>query len=380
VVADAYASPGPYIRALLKSNLSARTAWTRATTANGNVRAFASDRTPGAVALMDPERASSGFTRSIVLAAGASGAVPAGPGGGSEPPGGWELVVPPVPTSAPDAFALGARPGTPTLDALPLAGTTTTLGVPVEVPPGVRLGTAYRLGTRWIPLDEPKAADGQPGPAADSRTELLAPEAAASVVDVAEAATRAAVIEAPITLPPASGRYRLEVTMHDQDGVALPHAVQESIPGVIVHVGGPGAAWLDAPASVEVTAGTQAAVQVIVTNGEATPWGDCPTRAGTPALDALEGCPVVRLVGRWLSLGGDAGTAPIVRTMAVPAGSAVTTWLAGPTPVEPGTYLLVATLERTVATGETAVLGRPVAITVEVSSSPLLPAEPTSGT
>jgi hypothetical protein len=199
-------------------------------------------------------------------------------------------------------------------------------------------------------------------------------------VDVAGAATRATVIEAPITLPPSTGRYRLEVTLHDADGVALPHAVQESIPGVIVHVGGPGAAWLDAPASVEVTAGSQAAVQVIVTNGEATPWGACPARPGTPALDALDACPVVRLVGRWVPLGGAGSTAPIVRMMDVPAGSAVTTWLAGSMPVEPGTYLLIASLERTVAPGSMTVLGRPVAITVEVISSPLLPPLPTSGT
>jgi hypothetical protein len=388
VVADAYGAPAPYVRALLKSKQSARTAWSRAATKNGNMTAFASERTPGAVAFMDPERTSSGFTRSLVVASGASTVVPAGPVGGSggTPPGGWEVVIPPAPTAAPDAFALGASPGTPRLAGMPLAGATVELSLPVEAPPDVTLGTSYQLGTRWIPLDGP-AAVAEPtvavpptaGGGPDAAVAVVAPEASASRVDVATAATRGGVIAAPVDLPAASGRYRLEVTVHGAGGVALPYAVQASIPGVIVHVGGPGAAWIDAPPAVEATAGTRASIQVLVTNGEGDPWGACAAPEKLPSVDLIEGCPVVRLVGRWLPLAGGEGAPPIVRSLEVSAASGTVTWLAGPVPAVPGTYLLVASLERTIGGGPATVLGRPVAITVEVTAAPLVPPSPSSG-
>ena len=81
VAADAYASPVPYLRTLLGQRKSARTAWDRAPTANGNVRAFASERTRGAIALMDPEKPTSGFTAIAGPRRGQRrGIVPAGPG------------------------------------------------------------------------------------------------------------------------------------------------------------------------------------------------------------------------------------------------------------------------------------------------------------
>lgn len=381
VVADAFASPASYVRSLLGSKVSARAAWNRSSTAHDNVRAFASARTPGALALMDPERASSGFTRSLVLATGASGLVPAGPVRGSEtPPGGWEVVAPPGPTATQDAFALGARPGQPTLAGLAVAGTTVDLGLPVEVPADVKLGAAYRIGTRWTPLDGPAAAGDAtegggdvPAVGSEGTVAIVAAEAAASRVDVADATTTGAQITAKVPLPATSGRYRLEVTVHDADGVALPYDVQASIPAVIVHVGGPGAAWIDAPASVKVTAGTRASVQLLVTNGEADAWGSCVPLSRSLGIDRETSCPTVQLVGRWLSLDGDGTAASIVRELDIPAASVAATWLAGPVPAEPGTYLLVATIERMTGDGAASVLGRPVAITVDVTVAPLVP-------
>lgn len=381
VVADAFATPAAYMRTILGSQVSARSAWNRSSTAHDNVRAFASERTPGALALMDPERASSGFTRSLVLATGASGLVPAGPVRGTEtPPGGWELVAPPTPTATPDAFALGARPGLPTLAGLPVAGTTVDLGLPVEVPSDVTLGAAYRIGTRWIPLDGPTAAGdptdsggGPVGDDSDGAVAIVAAEAAASRVDVAEAATNGTQITAAVPLPAASGRYRLEVTVHDADGVALPYDVQASIPAVVVHVGGPGAAWIDAPPSLKVRAGTRTSVQLLVTNGEAGAWGTCIPVARSLGVDRDTSCPTVRLVGRWLPLDGSGSAPAIVRALAIPAASVATTWLAGLVPAVPGTYLLVATIERSVDGDAASVLGRPVAITVDVAAAPLVP-------
>ncbi len=192
-----------------------------------------------------------------------------------------------------------------------MAGTTVDLGLPVEVPSDVKLGAAYRIGTRWIPLDGPTAA-GEPteagseavGDGSDGAVAVVAAEAAASRVDVAEATTNGTQITAAVPLPAVSGRYRLEVTVHDADGVALPYDVQASIPAVVVHVGGPGAAWIDAPPSVKVTAGTRASVQLLVTNGEADAWGSCIPVARSLGIDRETSCPTVRLVGRWLPLDG----------------------------------------------------------------------------
>ena len=383
VAADAYASPVPYLRTLLGQRKSIRAAWDRAPTANGNVRAFASERTRGAIGLMDPEKASSGFSRSLVLTAGTPGIVPSGPvPGASTPPGGWEIVAPPQPSVAPDAFDLGAQPGTPALEGMPLAGSTIGIRLPVEVPSGVALGTAYRLGTRWIPLDEtgvsaePAPGDdptASPGTAPAAEPALVARESSASLVDVLPATVAGSDIAAAVTLPGTTGRYRLEVTLHARDGVALPYAVQASIPGVVVHVGGPGAAWLDAPPTLSVGAGTLTSVQVVATNGEATSWGSCAPgpRLSGPGSDAS--CPTVRLVGRWVAITGSGTAAPISRELAVPAATARTTWLSGTVPAEPGTYLLVASLERSSGDGLPQVLGRPITITVLVVGQPLVP-------
>ncbi len=384
VVADAYASPVPYLRVLLGEGKSARTAWDRSPTANDNVRSFASDRTKGAVALMDPERASSGFERSLVLAAGSAGIVPAGPvPGASTPPGGWELVLPPQPSVAPDAFDLGAVPGTPSLAGMPLAASTVDLHLPVTVPPGVTLGSAYRLGTRWVPLDEAGVtADPVPGtdpaaspaPGETGEPALVARESGASLVDVVPATIAGGAVHGAVALPPATGRYRLEVTLHDAAGVALPYAVQASIPGVVVHVGGPGAAWLDAPPSLAVNASTHTSVQVVVTNGEASAWGGCAPEPRTLGPDVGAVCPTVRLVGRWVALEGTGTAAPMSLDLDVPAATARMTWLSGRVPAEPGTYLLVASLERSSGGRAPEVLGRPTTVTVLVTATPLVPA------
>ncbi len=279
----------------------------------------------------------------------------------------------PQPSHAPDAFDLGARPEAPAIEGMPLAGSTIGLGLPVDVPAGVTLGTAYRLGTRWIPLDE---AALPVEPEADDVTALVARESAASLVDVRPATVAGPRLAALVPLPAAAGRYRLEVTIHDADGVALRYEVQASIPAVVVHVGGPGAAWLDAPPALFVTAGTLTSIRVLVTNGEAEPWGTCAPVARRFGPDDAGACPVVRLVGRWIAVGGSGAAVPMSHVLAQPAASAQAEWLAGPVPSEPGTYLLVASLERAIGTGPPQVLGRPATIIVAVMAAPLVPTPP----
>ena len=86
------------------------------------------------------------------------------------------------------------------------------------------------------------------------------------------------------------------MTLHDADGVALPYAVQAAIPGLVVRVGGPGAAWLDAPPALALVSGTLASLQVVATNGEATPGAPARPRrtAQVPAPNPGRGIPPAR--------------------------------------------------------------------------------------
>jgi hypothetical protein len=67
VIAEAYSSPNHMVRTVLGGNRSIESAWRRAPSANGHAFAFESSRSSGYLAQMDPERTSSGFSRSIVL-------------------------------------------------------------------------------------------------------------------------------------------------------------------------------------------------------------------------------------------------------------------------------------------------------------------------
>ena len=70
VIAEAWSSPSYFVRAILGGGRSIQTAWLKSPSANGNRIAFASQRSPGYVAQMDPASASSGFERSIVMKSG----------------------------------------------------------------------------------------------------------------------------------------------------------------------------------------------------------------------------------------------------------------------------------------------------------------------
>src|SRR5688500_11352348 len=67
VIAEAYSSPNHMVRTVLGGNRSIESGWRRAPSANGHAFAFESSRSSGYLAQMDPERTSSGFSRSIVL-------------------------------------------------------------------------------------------------------------------------------------------------------------------------------------------------------------------------------------------------------------------------------------------------------------------------
>src|SRR4029079_6270037 len=70
VGAEAYASPNSPLKAVLSGSRPIEAAWRGAPSANGHAFAFESQRSGNYLAEMDPERGTSGFSRSIVLRSG----------------------------------------------------------------------------------------------------------------------------------------------------------------------------------------------------------------------------------------------------------------------------------------------------------------------
>ena len=123
--------------------------------------------------------------------------------------------------------------------------------------------------------------------------------------------------------------------------------------------GGPGVAWIDAPAKLTVAAGTTASVRVVVVDGEAG-LGSVPGDTGRgwgrtrPAVaDGPPGCPLARQVADPAEpvapVAPVAPVEPMATVLAIPAMSGAPAWLGGPVPSRPGTYVLVASVERSVA-------------------------------
>ena len=153
VVAEAYLGPAYYVKALLRGRGSVEQIWAASPTANGRHRiATASARTPGYAVRLDPERANSGFVRSLVakgltadeLRAGATGT-----------PGGVLFG----PTTGPTLVTTGIRFGEPSFAALPIVGTKTRLTLPLAKGKAKQIPEGAQVSVRWDPilLDAPPA-------------------------------------------------------------------------------------------------------------------------------------------------------------------------------------------------------------------------------
>ncbi len=170
VIAEAWSSPSYFVRSILAGTGSVQAAWQRSPSANGHRFAFASTRSRGYIAQMDPETAGAGFTRSIVMKAGlAPKDVLAGAAGSAR--GASETLVPEVPTLATAAMTVTA----PTFAALPGAATRTDLHVAYKITDRKALPKGIQASVRWDPIDvaivpvDPatEAAGGGTAPAAD---------------------------------------------------------------------------------------------------------------------------------------------------------------------------------------------------------------------
>ena len=373
VIADAYLAPEYYVRSVLRGTRSIDAIWKNAPNRNDHFLRFASQRSKGAIAQMDPDQVNSGFHRSIVLKAKLTSRDVVG-----NAVRGPELPILPL---EPSLIGLGVTFGAPDLTTPPTAGTKTTLTLPLATDAAALLPAKLMVGTRWDRLDgvaapDPATGTGtpavSPGPSpapavgstsgptvggddpgttapADPTIDLVVPEQVGEVV-APVLATRLATggISVAVTVPSRPGLYRLVATIHQPNGVAYDASTQALIPALVVRVTGPLTATYGAPATATAVAGLPFQLAVRVTNLGRRPWGRA---AETHAVGAAELEPAKRasLVARWVDLGAagvtPAGSAGPVASSVLPAalapGASVDVAFLLVAPVAPGEYLLV---------------------------------------
>jgi hypothetical protein len=266
VIAEAWSTPNYFVRAILSSNSSIQSAWLHSPSANGHRIAFTSQRSRGYVAQMDPEAATSGFTRSIVMKSGlAPRDVLAGAAGSASANGAGdaESLLPPEPTLVGTGLALSA----PTFGAVPTAGSKTTIQLPFSIKNRKQLPKKMQASVRWDPIDVPVVPSdpanevaGGAAAAPTGGTKQAAP--ASGTAPAAGSATKPAAAgeaagtaapsanETPATRDPSDASRPTDVgaTAGDPGGDVPPAATPAPASGT---VSAPrGKLWIDAPTDV----------------------------------------------------------------------------------------------------------------------------------
>jgi hypothetical protein len=418
VIAEAYMGPAYYVKSILRGRSSIDRIWRSAPTYHGNLLRFDSLRSRGYTAQMDPDNATSGFHRSIVLKDGLVAANVVA--GAVRMPGGLNTLPPLEPTLS----GTGVQFDAPGLAAPPTAGATTNLTFHLSASDASVLPAGMMVGVRWDPLDSPTtvtpgaaspaptvspapavrpsigtstppglspapgaspapniapAAPPDVAPSASPDVDpvtLVSPEVPGEVVAPVAATIDGDRVTVPVRVPTQPGLYRLVGTIHGKDGVAYDAATQALMPALIVRVTGPLTAVYDVPPTAFATAGGAFSLHVGVTNLGANAWG-------SPAVDhrvnGAENQPAVRatLVARWISLAEGTGAARAPDTSALlPAGLApgkaadATFSLVAPTAA--GDYLLLIDVI-TPRSGSLAVAGVPpgiIRVTVSGATAP----------
>ena len=379
VIAEGHLGPAYYVDALLKGRAGAEAAWRQSPTFHDHVVAAASERTPGAAILLDPDSTGSGYYRSLVerpdamnlLAAAAIGqsADPAGPAdagslvvaGATAPVA--DLLGSTVAGSVarlavtfdrrtvpllPDGLVVGTRWARIAAD----AGTTTPVdrGAAAAAPPAARSAPSATTPNASAPAGAGVASTPSLDPTAPPPIDLVVPEALSDLTDTHPAVGAADIRTIPVTLPADTGLYRLVVTLHDPDRVAYNAVTQDLVRALIVQVTGRTWVTYNAPDRVAATAGQALNIAIRVANTGSVAWGPLPLgKAVDPEPAQPEPQPLV--IGHWLPLdGGSPPPAPVdgfagsVPAAYLAPGSSAVVNLLATAPHQPGSYLLVVDL------------------------------------
>jgi hypothetical protein len=398
VVAEGHLSPAWYVRSILSGQKPIERIWRSSPSANGNAYAFASKRSPGFTAAMDPDRPGQGFYRSLVIR---SGLLPADVVAGAT-----TAAMIPAGFDQPTLVGSGLTMATPYIKGRLLAGKDAELWIPYTAPPGAKV-PPLTIGVRWDPIDvvELPPADAPAGPPAapeapadpeqtaspavspdpsaaaapatkpkkpgtpaepappptpgasdepragapvappsndpaDGRLSLVEPERLGSVVEPVAARTGPTRIVARLSLPEAAGRYRLVLSLHDATGVAFDATTQTLLPGLLIRISGDVGARYLVSTTARATAGERFELRAAVVNVGATTWGSLGTRGRIRLAEDAQAV----LAAHWVSLTGD-GTPPGDIRIHLPAelagGATARVTLAGTAPATAGQYLLV---------------------------------------
>jgi hypothetical protein len=412
VVAEGHSDPAWYVEQLLTSTTSVEQIWDTAPSSHGHEQTFASVRSPGYTARLDPDGGSSGFYRSLVTKGSVSApAIRAGA---------RATVQAAILPSLPSLTTLGLEFKTPLLNKLPVTGQIAELSLPVADGKSTLLPRDLRIGIRWDPLQlatvptatttsaqpatvgqlggtipgqQTTASQGQPAasqapapspsqdlaPAQPPDVALVVPEAPGTVVDAVDARLTKTRIAVHVTFPATPGLYRLVPTLHAGDGVAYDAATQELLTPVLVRVGGPLSAAYGVIPDLTLSTGQSVQLPVRVANTGLLSWamrsspaiGD-PTKLFVPDHQVTDEMRA-RLVGTWVSTLGAAVPEPVAAALSAGGtrgGRQEVVSLDITAPSHPGTYLLVldvATPER----GTLSAAGSPPAIVrVTVTAAP----------
>lgn len=369
VVAESYLGPAYYVKAILKGRGSIEDIWSSSPTVNGQ-HAFvgASVRTPGYMLHLDPDKASSGYVRSLVSRDLTAAEVRAGATGTGNGGGGVIGVVGPPPE--PSLARAGITFAEPAFSTLPIAATGTKLTLPLASGRTTRIPAGAQVSVRWDPilLDAPPAPapttaptpeptlaptptpepTPEPSPTVDPNViarferpgaptlppvpeptpaptpittpaptptpapeapevDLVVPEQAGTVVTPAKAVRGASSLSLAVTYPAVPGLYRLTAMLHTPEGVAYDAATQAMLTPVLVKVGGTKAVAYGAPSTLVMTAGGTSQAPIRVLNAGALRW------------DQVVTAPPTRVAGE---------QGATVRTTTLPA-HLVATWVAG---------------------------------------------------
>jgi hypothetical protein len=390
VVAEAYTSPNYMIKSILGGTRGIDAAWRGAPSKNGNAFAFDSVRSPGYIAQMDPERLWSRFSRSIVLKAGLA---PADVLRGARGSATAARATIDAAGLAPSLTRAGLTTSDPRLGST-AAETTVTYKVPYKAKDRKALPKTIMASIRWDPLDPvapdpaaeaaPDGADSTDDPATPPDLGLVTPERTGDVVAPVKVKITKSSMSFKLATPPAQGRYRLTVTLHDGDGVAYDAATQALLPSLLIRVTGPLDAEIVAPPATELAPGRAAAVSLWVANLGTSAWGrlafydPVDPEGSSPALAAV-------VIAQWVSLGGPdateqlasaaaAAATPIQLPAGLEVGSIVPAELAVFAPTVEGDYLLILDIMDPVRGSLTAAGIDPTIIRVKVAKPAVDPA------
>ena len=197
------------------------------------------------------------------------------------------------------------------------------------------------------PVQEPDVTPRLGIPA--DELDLVVPEQVGDVVAPAPVAIGKKALSIPVSMPAVPGKYRLTITLHDKDGVVYDAATQALIPSLIVRVTGDFDGAILATPTANLTAGTEAELDVRAINLGLTAWGHEAIATATSVVGGGAPAQGADVVGRWipLSFGAALPADPAKQSVhtelpiGLQPGVKVDTVLDLVAPTAPGQYLLL---------------------------------------